>query len=64
MIILYVLIGIIALLLLVAALIGTGWSYEKSIRINAPADKVWGQASSLKAPVQWSPWIEKDPGMQ
>ncbi|HEV9038556.1 MAG TPA: SRPBCC family protein [Puia sp.] len=61
MLALYIVLGVIALFLLVAALAGTGWHYEQSVLIQAPADKVWGQISTLRAINQWSPWMDRDP---
>lgn len=64
MIILYIVVGIIALLLLIAAVIGTGWSYEKSIRIQAPVSTVWGHVNSLRSLNQWNPWMSIDPAIK
>ena len=64
MIVLYVIIGIIALILLVAAVVGTAWSYEKSILIHASASKVWSYTGSLKGLNSWNPWVEKDPAVK
>lgn len=64
MLTLYILLGIIALFLLVAALAGTRWHYEQSILINAPLDKVWSNVSSLRAINEWSPWMERDPNIK
>jgi hypothetical protein len=41
MLALYIVGGIVALILIVAAIVGMGWQYEKSISINAPLQKVW-----------------------
>lgn len=64
MIILYIVLGLIALILLIAALIGTGWSYEKSIRIQAPVPTVWGHINSLRSLNQWNPWMDIDPAIK
>ena len=64
MIALYIIVGIIALFLIVAAFAGTAWSYEKSVLINAPVEKVWTNLSTLRACNQWSPWMEKDPNVK
>lgn len=61
MLALYIVLGVIALFLLVAALAGTRWHYEQSILIQAPIDKVWGRVSTLRAINQWNPWMERDP---
>jgi Polyketide cyclase / dehydrase and lipid transport len=64
MTILYVILGLIALVFIVPALIGTGWSYEKSISINAPLDKVWENTSTLAGLNRWNPWMAKDPNIK
>src|SRR5215469_7793204 len=61
MLALYLVLGVIALFLLVAALAGTRWHYEQSILIQAPVEKVWSHISTLRAINQWSPWMERDP---
>jgi len=60
MIVVYILIGVIALILLVAAAVGTKWKFEKSILIQAPVDKVWPHISTFKASNEWNPWIGLD----
>jgi len=60
MIALYIVGGIIALFLIAAAFAGTRWSYEKSVLINAPLDKVWSNVNTLHACNKWNPWVEKD----
>ncbi|MBW8361699.1 MAG: SRPBCC family protein [Kaistella sp.] len=62
--VLIVLAAIIAIWLIVAAFISGDCRYEKSISINAPAEKVWENVNSLKAMDQWSPWNEKDPNLK
>jgi hypothetical protein len=64
MIIVYILLGIIVIFLLAAAFAGTAWSYEQSILINAPVEKVWGNMNSLHAINQWNPWMGIDPNMK
>lgn len=64
MIALYIVGGIIALFLIVAAFTGTSWNYEKSILINAPVEKVWANVSTLHALNRWNPWMERDPNLK
>jgi hypothetical protein len=64
MIVLYIIGGLIALILIIAAILGTGWSYEKSISINAPLQKVWDNVRTLAALNKWNPWLEKDPNIK
>ncbi|MGI9542079.1 MAG: SRPBCC family protein [Cyclobacteriaceae bacterium] len=62
--ILYVLLGLIALVLIVGLFISKDMNYEKSITISAPIGQVWGNVNSLSALDKWSPWNEKDPNME
>jgi len=64
MIILYTILAIIALVLVIAAFIGTAWTIERSIDINAPAGKVWNQVGTLRALNSWNPWSSKDPNVK
>jgi hypothetical protein len=64
MIALYIFLGFIAFVLIVAAMAGTGWKYEKTIRIHAAPDKVWGHVNSLGAINTWNPWIDRDPNLR
>ena len=61
MIALYIIGGIIALILIIAAFTGTAWTFEKSIQINAPVDRVWQHTKSFATMNQWSPYIGRDP---
>ena len=63
MIILYLLAGLIVLFLVVAALVGTGWTFEKSILIQAPRARVWDHINSLSAINRWNPWLDRDPDL-
>ncbi len=64
MLILYILLGLIAAVLIAAALAGTALSYEKSILINASLEKVWSNVRTLHAINEWNPWMGKDPNMR
>ena len=64
MIALYIVGGIIALFLIIAAFAGTRWSYEKSILVNAPLEKVWDNIRTLRALNQWNPWVGRDPNLK
>src|SRR5579871_1656918 len=63
MIALYIILGLIVLFLVVAAFVGTGWSFEKNILIQAPRSNVWGHVNSLGAINSWNPWLDRDPGV-
>ena len=56
--------AVIVLALIVAAFIDGHVQYEKSVQINAPVEKVWGNVNSLAAMDKWSPWNSKDPDMK
>lgn len=62
--IMLVLAAILILWLAAAAIISGDFKYEKSISINAPAEKVWQNTNTLKAMDQWSPWNRFDKGMK
>ncbi len=61
MLALYIIVGLILVFLLVAALVGTKWQFERSILIDAPIEKVWQHTNSLHAINQWNPWLDRDP---
>ena len=63
MIALYLLAGLIVLFLLVAAFVGTGWRFEKSILIQASRSDVWNHVKSLAALNTWNPWLDRDPNL-
>ncbi len=64
MIVLYIILGIVALFLILGLIISKDMNYEKSVLIAAPIDKVWSNVGSLGALDQWSPWNERDPDMK
>lgn len=62
--VLYIILGIIGFILILALFVSKRMDYEKSISIQSPIDNVWKNISSLSAMDQWSPWNAKDPNMQ
>ena len=64
MIVLYVILGIIVIIMLLALVVSREMNYEKTISINATVEKVWNNVKSLSALDRWSPWNDKDPNMQ
>lgn len=52
-----------ALIIIMFAL-GKEYHFEKSVIINAPAEKVWQKVSSMKATNEWSPFTKLDPNMK
>ena len=61
MIVLYVFLGLMALLLLIAALLPKTYNVEKSIIIARPQSQVMGFVSNLHHYSQWNPWQQTDP---
>jgi len=61
MIILYILVGLILTLLLVAALMPKTFNVEKTIVIKKPVATVMGRVGNLNYYSQWNPWQQADP---
>ncbi len=59
--ILFVILGIIALGLLVAAFLPKHYEYERSIDINASKEVVFNIVNDLKTQETWGPWGKEDP---
>lgn len=59
-----IIVAIVAVLLIAMFAVGKDYHFEKSIVINAPADKVYQNISSMKAFNQWNPWMKLDPNMK
>jgi hypothetical protein len=64
MIVLYIILGILALVLITGLFISRDLNYQKSIFIQADIQKVWGNVNSLSAMDSWSPWNQRDPNME
>lgn len=65
-IILIVLGVIVAVVVVLAAYASTrpnSFRVQRSVTINAPAEKIFPQVNDLRAQQTWSPWEAKDPGM-
>lgn len=58
-----VVILLIAIVLIASFIVPNEMKYEKSVSINAPVDLVWENVNGLEDMNKWSPWNEKDPGM-
>jgi hypothetical protein len=64
MAILYFLLGFLVTVLVIAAVVGTAWTIERSIVINASADRIWKELGTLRALNSWNPWSSKDPNVK
>ena len=62
--VLYIILGLIALIFVVALAVGKDMNYEKSVLINGSKEKVWKHVGTLTAMDQWSPWNARDPNMK
>ena len=55
---------LIALLLAAGLFLSDNYGLERSLVINAPADKIFPQVNNLQNWNNWSPWKEEDPNMK
>lgn len=58
------LIGAVVLLLLAGFLLPSGYSAQRSVTINAPAEKIYPMLMNTKAWKTWTVWNQRDPNMQ
>jgi hypothetical protein len=58
-----ILLTAVVVLLIAMFAIGKAYHFEKSIVINAPAEKIYQNMNSMKAFNRWNPWMELDPNM-
>lgn len=61
MIVVYIFVGLIVLLLLIAALLPKVYNVEKTIVINKPVSEVMEKVGDLNYYSQWNPWQQSDP---
>jgi hypothetical protein len=61
MVIIYIILGLIALLLIASALMPKAYHVEKSIIIKKPADSVMNYIGNLNHYRDWNPWAKMDP---
>lgn len=59
-----ILLAAVVVLLIAMFAIGKAYHFEKSIVINAPAEKIYQNMNSMKAFNRWNPWMELDPNMK
>lgn len=62
--IIFAVIGIVVLLLIVAAFLPSQYRVERSIEINRPDSLVYVKALNFHERRSWDPWIELDPEAQ
>lgn len=63
-IILLVVVCLVAIILIYAATKPSSFSITRTIKINAPAEKIIAELIDFKRWKDWSPWEGKDPAMQ
>ena len=61
MIFVYIFIGVIILLLLIAALLPKNYNVEKTIVIKRPVTEIMNKVGDLNYYSQWNPWQQLDP---
>lgn len=63
MIFLYIIVGIIAIVLLLALIAPKTYEVNRSIEIHKPLPEVFQYLKRIKNQNDWSPWKQKDPNM-
>ena len=63
-ILLYILIGLVLLIVLLAMIAPKSYEVNRSVEINKPLSEVFNYLRSLKNQDNWSPWSQKDPNMK
>jgi hypothetical protein len=61
MIVVYIILGLIALLLLISAMLPKSYNVEKSTIINKSVSDVMNRVGDLNHYSQWNPWQQMDP---
>lgn len=61
---LYIIIGLVALVIILALLAPKAYDVSRSIEIAKPKNEVFTYLRSLKKMDEWSPWAKKDPNME
>lgn len=61
---LFILLGIIAVLAVAMLLMGKNYHFEKSIVINSTPEKVYSHVNSAKGFNDWNPWMKLDPNIK
>lgn len=63
-IVLYILVGLIAIVLLLGLIAPKTYNVSRTVEILRPKGEVFEYLKSLKKMDEWSPWAEKDPDME
>ncbi|NDV16990.1 polyketide cyclase [Muricauda sp. TY007] len=64
MIVLYIVLGIVLLIIILAAIAPKNYNVSRSIEISKPKSVVFEYLKSLKGQDEWSPWGKRDPNMK
>ena len=64
MLVLYIVLGIVLLILILAAIAPKTYNVSRTIEINRPKDEVFNYLKYLKKQDEWSPWAKRDPNME
>ncbi|MDT0552328.1 SRPBCC family protein [Urechidicola vernalis] len=62
--VLYIIIGIVALIFVLSVIAPKSYDVSRSIVINKPLAEVYNYLRFLEKQHEWSPWAEKDPNME
>lgn len=62
--ILIFILGLVALLLLIAFFLPSSFNVERSVTINAPVDEVYNNVADFNNYLTWNPWSKMDPEAQ
>ncbi|WP_318344517.1 SRPBCC family protein [Flagellimonas baculiformis] len=60
----YIILGIVLLILILATIAPKTYNVSRSIEISRPKEVVFAHLKSLKKQNDWSPWAKRDPNMQ
>ena len=63
-ILLYIIIGVVILITVLALLAPKSYDVSRSIEISTPKAQVFDNVKYLKKQQEWSPWAKKDPNME
>lgn len=63
-ILLYILVGLVALILILAMIVPKTYNVFRTVEISRAKTEVFEYLKSLKKMDEWSPWARKDPNME